>query len=221
MATHAAFIGTLNAAKTGNGSEVILSITAYTNQGNTQPVIGTAYGNTGKTLLEPESAGKNFLFVGTLETTSTSEFLLKVDRADDPTNPSFVWAVTSGYVGNDSELKQGKTLFTTFGLGTKTVQKETQWVDIIANGKVGETLLQYGKKGTSLLTTGTVSANTYNGKTKLRLNLLKFEFVGSKAKDDDNSNQKSGGKATTGKPSVPQPADDWGDVKVDDSIFDI
>lgn len=216
MATHAAFIGTLNAAKSGNGAEVILNITAYSNQGTTQAILGTAYGATGKLLLEPESVGKNFMFVGTLETTSTSEFLLKVDRAEDPANPTFIWAVTSGNLGRDAEQKQGKSPFTVFGVATKTDKKETQWVDVTANGKVGEVLLQYGKKGTNLLVAGSVSANTYNNVTKLRLNLSKFEF-GSKGSSSEGNQS----KATTGKPSSPQPSDDWSNVKVDDSIFNV
>lgn len=74
-----------------------------------------------------------------------------------------------GNMGNDPEVRTstGGTAFTTFSIAVnKQGDKEAKplWVNVTAFGKTGEFVAKYLKKGSSVLVTGEVELQEYEGK---------------------------------------------------------
>ena len=87
------------------------------------------------------------------------------------------------------------TFVTDSGAKGQDGKRKPLFIDVSAWGKQGDTILQYCKKGTQLLITGTIYDNTtFNSKNgeavaKLTLTLEKFEFTGQPKSNSDSQSK--------------------------------
>ena len=105
-------------------------------------------------------------------------------------------AMLVGRLGKDPETKdvprknKDDTTVTKFSLATqKGKDAETQWHNIVAWGKRGETLQEYVKKGDQLAIEGEIRNGSYEKDGKKvytsEINLDSFTFIGGKRDNDE------------------------------------
>jgi single-strand DNA-binding protein len=104
----------------------------------------------------------------------------------------------TGNVGKDPETRYAPNgdSFVTFSLAVTTGPKnnqKTDWLEISCNGKTAEVVQSYVRKGSKLLVEGTPSASAYINKegkpiATLRVSASNIEFIGSKERSEDASN---------------------------------
>lgn len=150
----------------------------------------------------------------------------------------FSKAILCGNVTRDPELRTtpNGAQVCSFSLAVNRVykdasgsnQEDVSFFDIVAWGKLGETIAQYAKKGTGMLVSGRLEQRSWEDKngggkrSRVEVVLEDFNFIGGgngAGGAGDGASKKS--SSTSGEPEiVPDdiPADD-GDVKLDDIPF--
>jgi len=104
-------------------------------------------------------------------------------------------AMLVGRLGKDPETSEVKdTTVTKFTLATQRGKDApTQWHNIVAWGKRGETLQQYVKKGDQLAIEGEIRNGSYekDGRTVYtsEINLDSFTFIGGKSNNNDSDTE--------------------------------
>lgn len=89
-----------------------------------------------------------------------------------------------GRLGQDPENKNGAVKFSVAtNDGTKDKQK-TNWHNIVAFGKVGETIEKYLKQGNQIAIHGRLDYNDHEGKRYTSIILESFTFVGGAKQED-------------------------------------
>ena len=150
----------------------------------------------------------------------------------------FSKAILCGNVTRDPELRTtpNGAQVCSFSLAVNRVykdasgsnQEDVSFFDIVAWGKLGETIAQYAKKGTGMLVSGRLEQRSWEDKngggkrSRVEVVLEDFNFIGGgngAGGAGDGASKKS--SSTSSEPEiVPDdiPADD-GDVKLDDIPF--
>ena len=158
----------------------------------------------------------------------------------------FSKAILCGNVTRDPEVRttpNGASV-TSFSLAVNRVYKDSSganqenvsFFDIVAWGKLGETIAQYAKKGTGMLVSGRLEQRSWDDKngggkrSRVELIVEDFNFIGGGSANYDGSSDYNSSSSKS-KPSnsktdgvdevVPDdiPADDEGEVKLDDIPF--
>ena len=96
-------------------------------------------------------------------------------------------ATVVGRLGRDPEMRytpSGESV-TSFSVASRGRKDATQWVNVTAWGKVGETLNQYLAKGQPIALTGALQMRSYRDRneverTVLELTVRDFEFIASR-----------------------------------------
>jgi len=122
-------------------------------------------------------------------------------------------AILCGNVGKDPELKetQGGNALCKFSLATHggAKDKEPDWHNIVAWGRVAETCSLYVKKGDKVLVNGRISQRKWegdDGKMNYMTEIVAFsvEFMGQKRGDDNDQ----ASRPAPAQPAVKQHAED-------------
>lgn len=87
-----------------------------------------------------------------------------------------------GALGRDwdvSSSNEGKTVANS-SMAIKKYNNETTWINIVAFGKIAETLSQHTLKGSQLAIKSEVDINEYEGKYYTKFIINGFTFIGQK-----------------------------------------
>jgi len=154
----------------------------------------------------------------------------------------FSKAILCGNVTRDPELRTtpNGAQVCSFSLAVNRVyrdasgtnQEEVSFFDIVAWGKVGETIAQYAKKGTGMLVSGRLTQRSWEDKngggkrSRVELVLEDFNFIGGGAGGDASgasASSKSGASKTSSSASepevVPDDVPEEGEVDLNDIPF--
>lgn len=95
--------------------------------------------------------------------------------------------ILMGRIGNDLELKEGKTSYVRVRLAVDRPvrageERQTDWINVVVFGKQAETLCKYQKKGNLLVVGGRIQTGSYtnrNGDTVYTTDVIadRVEFV--------------------------------------------
>lgn len=104
-----------------------------------------------------------------------------------------------GRIGNDLELKEGRTSYTRFRLAVDRPvkageEKQTDWINIVAFGKQAETLCKYQKKGNMLGVSGRIQTGSYknkNGEMVYTTDIIvdRMEFINRAEKHEEKQEE--------------------------------
>ena len=103
-----------------------------------------------------------------------------------------------GRLTKDVEMVQSKSGVVvakiTLAIPRKTNKDETDFIDAVAFGKLGETLSKYVTKGNRLIVTGSIQLNNYtdkdgNNRTSTTIIIDDFYFVDFKKAEEDKKDE--------------------------------
>lgn len=122
--------------------------------------------------------------------------------------------VVPGRLTKDAELKQGQNgSFITFSVAEDVRTKDgkkSQFFDCTLNGKRGEALAPYLKKGTPITVVGDFSTREYQGKSYNQVSAQQVTLQGSKRDGDSNGAGDYGRSGTGGSAKHSAPAESDG-----------
>ncbi len=152
----------------------------------------------------------------------------------------FSKAILCGNLTRDPEMRatSNGTQVCSFGIAVNRVYKDASganvetvsFFDCSCWGKQGETIARYAKKGTSMLVSGRLEQRSWDDKSsgakrsRVEIVVDEFNFLGGGNAEGDSSYKGragAGSDASEGVDVVPDdiPADEEGDVKLDDIPF--
>ena len=151
----------------------------------------------------------------------------------------FSKAILCGNLTRDPELRAtpNGTQVCSFGLAVNRVYKDASganketvsFFDCVCWGKQGETISQYAKRGTAMLVSGRLEQRSWDDKasgakrSRVEIIVEEFNFLGGG--EGGNTGRGKSSKGSDGVDAEPEfvpddiPADDEGEVKLDDIPF--
>lgn len=148
----------------------------------------------------------------------------------------FSKAILCGNLTRDPEVRttpNGASV-TSFSLAVNRVykdasganQEQVSYFDLVAWGKLGETIAQYAKKGSAMLVSGRLEQRSWDDKngggkrSRVELIVEDFNFIGGGNNGGDGYSSNSGAKASKSAEVVPDdiPAEE-GDIDLSDVPF--
>jgi len=105
-----------------------------------------------------------------------------------------IFGIVAGRLTADPQTKQGQqnSTFTTFSIavnhGKKDGVEQSTFVNCIANGKTGELIAQYFKKGNKLAVGAEIKEQTYNDKKSIHADVLKIDWQASESTQQPANN---------------------------------